>query len=297
MDEGAHGDGGEAGHDLAAATAVLAAGDGRYTAVVDRRWEVWGPMGGYVAALALRAAGASSSFSRPASFSCHYLVPAAFAPVELAVQVLRSGRTAESLRVTMTQGDRHVLDALVLAVADLDGLEHDDAEPPAVDGPDGLPTVEDLLPDDLDEPFYPFWRNLEERPLDWNPVWPPPGPLDPRLREWMRFRPESTFDDPWVDAARSVILLDVCGWPAASRHHAHRWPDRPEWMAPNVDLYVAFHEPAAADPWLLIDGHAPSGGAGLIGWTGRVWSTDRRLVASGAGQLLCRPVPPPPPPG
>ena len=43
--------------------------DGRYTAKLSSDWEIWGPMGGYVAAVALRAAGAESPFSRPAAFS------------------------------------------------------------------------------------------------------------------------------------------------------------------------------------------------------------------------------------
>jgi hypothetical protein len=29
-----------------------------------------------------------------------------------------------------------------------------------------------------------------------------------------------------------------------------------------------------------------------MNWTGKLWSSDRDLVASGMGQLLCRPMPP-----
>src|SRR4051812_43115549 len=59
--------------DLGIDTEVRAVGDGRYEATLSREWEIWGPMGGYVAAFALRAAGASSPFDRPATFSCHFL--------------------------------------------------------------------------------------------------------------------------------------------------------------------------------------------------------------------------------
>ena len=48
-------------------------------------WEIWGPCGGYVAAVALRAAGAESGQARPASFYCHYLSVAAFGPVDVDV--------------------------------------------------------------------------------------------------------------------------------------------------------------------------------------------------------------------
>src|SRR5436190_7002460 len=45
--------------DLAHDTDVVGS-DGRYTATVSGDWEIWGPMGGYVAAIALRAAAAEA---------------------------------------------------------------------------------------------------------------------------------------------------------------------------------------------------------------------------------------------
>jgi acyl-CoA thioesterase len=86
---------------------------GRYTAMVHQDWEIWGPCGGYVAAIALRAAGAESPFARPASFFCHYLSVAAFEPVDLVVTPLRSGRTVLAQRVHMSQHGRAVLEAMV----------------------------------------------------------------------------------------------------------------------------------------------------------------------------------------
>ncbi len=63
-------------------------------------------MGGYIATFALRAAAAESAFDRPASFFCHYLGVAGFDdPIDIEVQKLRAGRTAESMRVSITQGD------------------------------------------------------------------------------------------------------------------------------------------------------------------------------------------------
>jgi len=54
--------------DLAADTAVVARGDRSLRSDVERGLEIWGPMGGYVAACALRAAGASTlSCDRPPS--------------------------------------------------------------------------------------------------------------------------------------------------------------------------------------------------------------------------------------
>jgi acyl-CoA thioesterase len=147
----------------------------------------------------------------------------------------------------------------------------------------------EIFADDPDAgPPFPFWNNFEARPIDFRKEWPPTEPLPPVFREWLRFVPTDTFDDPWVDACRTLICVDVAGWPAASR--PHMWT-QPNVIAPSMDLYVAFHDATPADPWLLLDGHSAWAAEGLMGWTGRLWSSERRLVASGTGQLLCRPIP------
>jgi acyl-CoA thioesterase II len=243
-------------------------------------------MGGYVASLALRAVGAESSFGRPASFFCHYLGVAAFDELDIEVIRLRGGRNAEAFRVSITQGPKAILEATVWTIADVPGLDHDVSVMPEVPRPDRLPDMAELMPDG--EPPFPFWANFEVKPINWNRDWPPPGPREPTWRQWLRFAPEPTFADPWVDACRALIVVDVQCWPSAVQHHAWRWPEEQEWMAPSLDLYVAFHHPRPEAEWLLADGHAPVAADGLIGWTGRMWTTDGTLVASGGGQLLCR---------
>ena len=261
----------------------VASGAGRFIATLSPDWEIWGPMGGYVAAVALRAAGAASPFRRPATFACHYLSVARFEPVDITVTVQRAARTALSQRVVVTQDDRPVLTAEVWSIGDVDGLAHHVVNPPDVAGPDGLPSMDDLDPDRW--PPFPFWRNLDARPVAPRGEWPPREPRPPHWQTWLRFRPVATFEDPWVDAARSVVVLDVVGWPSAYQHHA--WRDAP-YTAPSLDLSVAFHEPAPDAAWLLADGHSPVAGDGLVGWHGRLWSPARRLVASAGGQALFR---------
>lgn len=244
-------------------------------------------MGGYVAACALRAAGQASDHPRPAAFSCHYLGVAKFEPVDIRVETRKGGRNAGSQRVELTQAGRPILDAMVWSVGDVDGLEHDETSAPDVPGPDGLPSIRELLPDDAQPPF-PFWNNLEAMPIDFEADWPPDGPRPAQWQEWLRFTPTATFEDPWIDAARSVILVDLPSWPSAHRPHA--W-QRPPFMAPTLDLNVAFHRPTHDEEWLLCDGAAPLSTAGLFGWTARVWSPGGRLHASGGGQCLYRRLP------
>jgi acyl-CoA thioesterase II len=208
------------------------------------------------------------------------------------VTSLRRAKRTEALRVGIAQDGRALLEAHVWAVDEgLRGLEHDVAVAPDVPGPEELKTFTELEPDG---PRHRFWENFDAKPTSWIPPdgWPPPPPTRPEVRQWMRFAPVARFEDaPWVDACRSVVLLDTFQWPAAARAHLDRGPDDPAFIAPNIDLSIRFHRPAPTSEWLLIDAHGPVAEAGLMAGEARVWYEDRRLVASAASHLLCREVP------
>ena len=70
----------------------LSGKDGHYTAELSRDWEIWGPNGGYLSAIALRAAGAVAKIRRPASFAGQFLRVAEFGKVDVRVSVPRAGR-------------------------------------------------------------------------------------------------------------------------------------------------------------------------------------------------------------
>ena len=98
---------------------------------------------------------------------------------------------------------------------------------------------------------------------------------------------EGAHYDPFVDAARSVVLIDTMAWPAACLPYV---PDS-GYVAPSLDVTAQFHRAVPDSEWLLCEARAPIAQHGLIGGQTRVWSTDGKLVASGGGQLLCRPQP------
>jgi len=262
-------------------------GDGRYRATLSRDWEIWGPNGGYLAAIALRAAGCEATIARPAAFYGHFLSVASFGDVDVDVAPIRIGRSSEAFRVAVSQAGKPVFEGMVRTAGDAGGLEHAEGGPPDVPHPDALETWEDVARRkglDLDGPRFPFWGNIEGRVTDPGRVGNHDTRSAPRLAEWYRFRPRATFDDPWVDAGRYVVLVDTLSWPAAVRAHVPT-----DYTAPSLDVMVWFHGAVPDEPWLLADHVAPVGHGGLIGTHGRVWSTDGRLVASGGSQLFCIP--------
>ena len=274
--------------DLAQDT-IIDGTDGHDVAMLSQDWEIWGPNGGYLAAVALRAAGAHSRHSKPASLLCHFLEVATFEEVDLRIETLRESRRTESMRVSMTQRGRRILEALVWAVdGGLAGLDHDDAPAPTVPDPDELAPIEDRFPVGDPRPRYSFFDNLEERPVDWIDDWENRPAGVPVHRCWYRFRPRPVAGDEWVDAGRLAILVDTFQWPAAVRGHAGGTVDH---IAPSLDLACRFHRTglAAAAEWLLVEARSPVATEGLVGGIAGVWNRQGSLLASGGQQMMCRP--------
>jgi acyl-CoA thioesterase-2 len=106
------------------------------------------------------------------------------------------------------------------------------------------------------------------------------------MRQWLRFRPRARFDDPFVDAARSLILLDTPGWPTFWHTHGGG-----PFIAPSLDINASFHPVEASTDWLLIDGAVRVRRQGWLGVTGKVWDAGGHLVETGGSQLCCLPAP------
>lgn len=259
------------------ATTALAGEDGAYSVALSDEWEIWGPNGGYLAAIALRAAGRVAEIPRPVSFYCHFLSSPAFAEVELSVETLRRGRRAESLAVRMTQEGRTVLSALVRTATDGEGHEHQEPSPPAVAPPEDSGPISRVKDG---KPLFPFWGNFSCRRPDATESEGEEREGRAAIREWVRFEPVASFGDPFLEAARPLILLDTYGWPAAWRRYGEETR-----VAPNLDTAAWFHQADPASEWLLIDEECHRAHEGLLGVSGRVWSQSRRLLASGGAQL------------
>lgn len=254
-------------------------------------WRIWTLNGGYVAAVALRAAGAVTSFDRPASISLQLLSGAVAGPAEVSVRSARRARSAECLAVVIDQGGRRIAEGHVWSVASVaDGPSHDDAGDRPAGPPLSYPTIHEHIAargsDAPAAPDFPFWGNFESRPISWVEDWDdrPAGPAF--AGDWLRFAPTATFADPFLDAGRVAVALDVYSFPSLVR--AHEPPIG--WTAPNIDLHCSFHRRSDDSPWILGVGRTPVAEDGLAGFTAEVWSEDGRLLASASGQMLVRAV-------
>jgi len=110
-------------------------------------------------------------------------------------------------------------------------------------------------------------------------------PGDPSFLSWYRYLPRDTFDDPFVDAGRALLLVDTLGWPAAVRAYTNDLP----FYAPSLDVTARFHGRGPKTPWLLAECSSPVARDGLVASAVSVWSADGQLLASGGQQMLCRP--------
>jgi acyl-CoA thioesterase len=175
--------------------------------------------------------------------------------VRLLVQSLRKARVAESLRISMQQDGRPILEVITWVGNRTEGYEHNDAQMPTVPALDdiaSLPKVEGS------GGFHTLWQNLEQRPcgtLHWDRV----ENAVPRQRDWVRLRDFEPSPDAFVDAGRYAMALDMFTWPSAA--HAHVGDSR--FIAPTLAFGIEFHS-RTDSAWLLSDATSPCASGGTI---------------------------------
>jgi acyl-CoA thioesterase len=197
-------------------------------------------------------------------------------PIELAVEVVREGRTVASARVVGSQGGRPKVDALVLLDVPQPDVVRRSAPLPDTPGPDRA------IPLDLP---------LEGREIRLVGVADPNDPDHvgpPLLDAWLRYEDPPQRDD-LVRAllahltghlSISTSLLPHAGLGTALSHRS---------LSTGVmSIDVAFHDPVTAAGWLLYRHESTSVGAGMSYVRGQVFAGTGALVASFAQQGLIR---------
>ena len=258
--------------------------DGKFFITLSPDWNIWGPNGGYVAAIALRAAGKiAPAGHRPSSISVQYLSVGKFEECEAVVEPVKQGRSAWCINVALVQGGKRFLQAQVWTTDRTTGPNTNELTMPKVPGPAGLKTYAEIYGRDSDK--RNFWDNFEGKPTK---IFTRENPSPTAtIEEWHRYPGFDAGGDPFLDCGRPLILIDTLQWPA----HNRPLPSYPNYIAPSLDVSVWFHAlPGAAD-WLLADVHTATAANGLIHGIARIWSEDGRLLATGSSHMLVTPTP------
>jgi len=251
-------------------------------------WDVWGPNGGYLAAIALRAMGTESGALQPASLHCAYVrSPRSGSDVSVRVEPLRRSHRASVLQARIEQDSQPVLQATAWFVhPGHAGPTHDALCAPAVPPAESLTAVHDLLPPEQ-RGRLALWRCIEERPVEWIEDWASRAAQEPVHRTWCRVRSAPDGAGASLQAGAMAVLVDTFQAAAAMKAHA---ADALKGITPSLDLYVQFHRFTSLTGWYLCEARSPVSDQGRIGGTAHVWSADGSLVASGQQQMLYREV-------
>lgn len=128
------------------ASTVTHADDGRWCADIARGWDIVGNAnGGYVLATAARAMSAAADRPDPLTITAHYLRPVTVGPVDIATEVVRSGRRVSTVRGRLERDGAPLVEFLG-AFGDLTATTGDpDVARYSITAPPLLPPVEECF--------------------------------------------------------------------------------------------------------------------------------------------------------
>jgi len=261
----------------------LTAADRGFVVELDPAWEGWAPAGGYLAAIALRAVGLSvPEGHRPVTLSAQFLAKAERGTAVIRVDVGKPGGSSQ-VNVSLWQLERCFFQAQIWTTSRSFGPHEIGPAMPEVPAAAGLETLEAHFRR-LGRELVTFWANLECRPVEFRAPGGP-RPRTRRLQRWYQFRHEPATADIFANAGRVAVLIDANIWAA----HWRMLDREPDYAGPSLDLTIAFHDAAVLSDWLLLDAESEVAIHGIVHATGRVWTVEGRLVATGAGNCLVVP--------
>lgn len=248
--------------------------------------------GGQTVAQALVAASATVEGKAPHSLHAYFVEAGTpEQPLLIGVERVRDGRSMATRRVTIAQGERTLLTALV-SFHDSPTEPELAGPPPSVPGPDELPRLQDWvheMPPETRERGYGWIERPP--PLDMRIGEPPTflggGRAEGTRSHWMRV-PRDVGDDPLLHAALLAYASDYLLLDVAVRAHPGLDGTDP-YMGFSLDHGLWLHRPVRFDRWHLHtqESVALSGHRGLT--RGSIHDEDGHLVASAVQEVLLRP--------
>jgi len=255
-------------------TRVEAEAPGRYAGHVDASWNLRPlPQGGIVTALALRAMAAELADPTQVLRTLHttFVAQVAHGDVEIAVELLRRGRSMSHLRAEVRNRGAargHVTTAVFGAPRR--GFAFTDIQPPTnLPSPARCPSFRDPPPPDFVQNFdpMPFWtERVEGRPALGHAPWEDYEPERAERAYWYRFD-EPPFDPQGrIDPLGLVVLADTMPGAVGERIG----PGTGGWFAPSVDLTVHVLDECRS-PWVLAHNQARYAGDGYASADMGLW--------------------------
>ncbi|SEH89373.1 acyl-CoA thioesterase-2 [Mycolicibacterium rutilum] len=249
--------------------------------------------GGQLLAQALYAASRTVEQHAPASLHAYFVqTGASDTPVDIAVDVVRDGRSMATRQVTVAQGERTLLTAMASFHTNPDEPVLD-APRPDVPGPEEMPLLQHWV--------HQVPASLRTNAQSWVDV---PPAIEMRIAEptsflggrqtpaprshWMRV-PRTIGDEPALHAAMLAYASDYLMLDMAMRNH----PDPADYgsiTAVSLDHGLWLHRPVRFDEWHLYTQQtvAITGHRALI--RGVIHDAAGHTVASTAQEMLIRPL-------
>lgn len=234
--------------------------------------------GGQFAAQAIVAMTKTIAGQRVTSASLSFMKAASFtAPIDVAVDVLRQGRTFSTAEVRLSQNG--VLRSVGLLLAD-------SGAPDVIRDVEAMPDV--VGPDDA-LPFAGFGMpGREIRVVDGAYDPDPDRVAAPRIDAWVRFR-----EAPAAAHLHTALLAQsTTHWTIAAGMLPHRGFGEArahrDLSTGIIKLDIAFHDEVDVTEWLLYSNRAFWAGRGLIQGDGRVFTREGVLAASYVVQAMVR---------
>ena len=261
-------------HHFDADTALEPAGDGRWRAQAPARWMVGrGPNGGFLAALAARAA--ETAAGRPLrSLALQFLAAPTGDPIDVSAGVERAGRITSAVSVRMEQEGRpRVLALATLSALPDHGIEWDFTRMPAARPLAEAPVVR------LAEAGIPaFMHNYDMR---WALGGMPGEAMAAETGGWLRTTEPRALDAPLVAA-----MTDA--WAPAAYAATGRF-----FAAPTLDLAIHIRRPLpppgmSAEDHVLVRFATRLSVGGVWEEDGELWTPDGELIAQSRQLALAR---------
>lgn len=259
---------------FAAATAVTPGADGRWQGAIAPGWDIVGAAnGGYLLALAARAASLAAGRRDPVTVTGHFLAPGRPGPVEISTEVVKEGKRFTTVGATLADADR----PLVQILASFSELEWSGGMDRLEVGPPDLPPPDDCIAIEPTETFPPpFMGRVDLRlPPELAAGWGSGG--SPRVHGWFRLPNDEPIDT-------LTLLMAVDAFPPTIF-----FTDLPIAWVPTIELTA--HIRARPEPgWLRCAFSTRFITGGFLEEDGEVWDATGRLVAQ-SRQLALLPRP------